>query len=134
MAWKIGLLIIFCDSFEVSTFLLTGGDRQNYSFSISKVHFWTSSPFFLVMYCITVGNLKVSSVFGFLYPETAVSFSVFKKKKYIYIIFVCLKIAVLVFGFGLEAKTGCLCLLLRSITTSYYVETPSYQKSFKKIV
>jgi len=62
------------------------------------------------------GNFKVRSIFGFLHPETAISIFSLKKKLVLKI-----ELTVLVFGFGLEAKTGCLCLLLRSMTTSYYV-------------
>jgi len=51
-----------------------------------------------------LGNLKVSSVFGFLHLETAVLVFGFQKKKYLFQKF---KAENLNRGFGLEAKTGC---------------------------
>jgi len=78
--------------------------------------------------------IKVGSVFGFLHPETAVSVSVFSFKKTNKKSFF-LKIENRNCGFGLEAKSGCLCLLLHSMTTLYYVvvkQTPSYKQKINK--
>jgi len=62
---------------------------------------------------------KFESRFGFFHPKTAIS--VFKLLFFISFWKLTIEIAVSVFDFGLEAKTECLCLLLRSMTTSYYV-------------
>jgi len=70
------------------------------------------------------GNLKVGSVLGFFYPKTAVLIFGLKKKKKKFNFFcwkLNIEVAVSVFDLGLEAKTGCLCLLVCNMTTSYYV-------------
>jgi len=78
------------------------------------------------------GNLKVGSVsFFFSSRNRTIGFR-FSKINKIIIIILKIKIAVSVFCFGLEVKTGCLCLLLRSMTTSYYVDKHHVPKKTKK--
>jgi len=87
---------------------------------------------------------KFKNLFGFLQTETVVSVSIFGLKKYIFFVFffVGLKTEnrnwflienrksnlVSVFGFGLEAKTGCLCLLLRYNLYDYVILRSSRHK------
>jgi len=68
------------------------------------------------------GNLKVGSVFVFFLSQNRGFDIGFQKKKKGFVFWkLTIEIAVSVFDFGLEAKTECLGLLLRSMTTSYYV-------------